>query len=136
MNVHKSTSKTLHIILWVVQLLIGATLIWAAAMKWFQPADKLAAMWPWTGQISRTLVLLTGLADLLGGTGLILPALIRIQPKWTIIAAIGVFCLMICASIFHISRGEGSQIGFNIFFGLLAGFVAWGRLRKAPIIPR
>jgi hypothetical protein len=43
---------------------------------------------------------------------------------------------MICASIFHISRGEGSQIGFNVLFAALSAFVAWGRLRKAPIAPK
>ena len=38
--------------------------------------------------------------------------------------------LMIVASAFHIARGEGSQIGFNIFVAILAAFIAWGRQRR------
>ena len=121
----------LNIILWIVQLLMAATLIWAAYAKWFMPAAKLAAMWPWTSQLSPALVKLTGVLDFLGGLGLVLPVLLRIQSRLTPIAAIGLILLMICATVFHVSRGEASQIGFNIVFALLAAFVAWGRRTKA-----
>jgi hypothetical protein len=71
--------------------------------------------------------------DLLAGIGLILPAALRIRPKLTIYAAYGTVALMLAASIFHIGRGEASQIGVNIFFGTVAVFIAWGRQEKAPI---
>jgi uncharacterized membrane protein YphA (DoxX/SURF4 family) len=129
-------SKVLHIALWVVQVLLAATLLWAGTVKLFQPAHEVAAMWSWAGEVPLALLKLTGAVDLLGGLGLILPALLRIQPRLTPIAAVGVVVLMICASIFHISRGEGSQIGFNVLFAALSAFVAWGRLRKAPIAPK
>ena len=132
-TIHSSTSKVLNIILWIVQLLMAATLIWAACAKWAMPADKLTAMWPWTGELSRTLVKLTGILDLLGGLGLVLPALLRIRPMLTPVAAICLILLMICATVFHLARGEASSIGFNIVFALLAAFVAWGRLTKAQV---
>ena len=75
----------------------------------------------------------TGIVEILGALGIILPATLRIQPKLTIFAAYGIIALMISASIFHISRGEASLIGMNIFLLLLAVFVAWGRWKKAPI---
>jgi hypothetical protein len=98
-----------------------------------QPTEKLAAMWPWTDQVPAALVKLTGMVDLLGAVGLILPSLLHIQPKLTPIAAIGVIVLMLCASIFHIVRGEASLIGVNIVFAAIAAFVAWGRFKKVPI---
>ena len=131
--VQNRPAKALNLILWIVQLLMACTLIWAACTKWFMPADKLAAMWPWTGQLSPTLVKLTGLLDFLGGLGLVLPVVLRIQPKLTPVAAICLVLLMVCASVFHVLRGEASSIGFNIVFALLAAFVAWGRISKAPI---
>ena len=79
---------------------------------------------------------LTGVLDLLAGIGLVLPALFRIQPKLTIYAAYGTIVLMIAASVFHITRGEVSQIGVNIFFAVFAVFIAWGRQKKAPITPK
>jgi uncharacterized membrane protein YphA (DoxX/SURF4 family) len=120
-------SKALNISLWVAQILLAASLIWAASLKLFQPTDKLAQMWPWVAQVPNALVKFTGLIDLLGGLGLILPGLLRIQPKLTYIAALCIVALMVVAGIFHISRGEASQIGANIAFAALALFIAWGR---------
>jgi uncharacterized membrane protein YphA (DoxX/SURF4 family) len=130
-NTH-TTSKKMNIIVWIAQVILAAGFIWAASMKLFQPADKLAAMWPWTAA-HRGLVKFTGILDLLAGIGLVLPALLRIQPKLTIYAAYGIVALMIAGSIFHISRGESSVIGVNIFFAIVAVFVAWARQKKVPI---
>ena len=132
-TIQNRPSKVRSIILWIIQMLMAAPLIWAACAKWFTPADKLAAMWPWTSQLSPAQVKLTGVFDFLGGLGLALPALLRIQPRLTPIAAIGLVLLMICATVFHVSRGEASSIGFNIVFALLSAFIAWGRLAKTPI---
>jgi putative oxidoreductase len=79
------------------------------------------------------LVTVAGVFDMLAGIGLVLPALLKIQPKLTIYAAYGTIALMIAASIFHISRGEAKDIGFNIFVMIIAAFVAWGRNKKAII---
>ncbi len=81
------------------------------------------------------LVRALGMIDLLGALGLILPALLRISPILTPWAAVGVIALMLCAIVFHISRGEASDIGINIFSVLLAVYVAWGRFKKHPVVP-
>ncbi|MBE7174682.1 MAG: DoxX family protein, partial [Williamsia sp.] len=83
MTNQQKPATVLNIVLWIVQLLLAATLVWAAGMKLVQPIDKLAAMWPWTGQIPAALVRLTGIPDLLGAIGLILPAFLRIRPQLT-----------------------------------------------------
>lgn len=129
------TSKSMNLVLWIAQLLLAVTFIWASAMKLLQPADKLAAMWPWTAD-NLFLVKFTGVIDFLAALGLTLPALLRVQPRLTIYTACGTILLMIIASIFHSSRGEGSQIGVNIFIGVIAAFIGWGRLKKAPITPK
>ena len=120
-------SIALNIALWIVQVLLAASLIWAAWMKLFQPVDKLAAMWPWAAQVSESFLKFTGIVDLLGSLGLILPGLLKIKPRLTFFAAMGIIILMIVAGIFHISRGEGALIIPNVIFAIMAGFVAWGR---------
>lgn len=130
MTNQQKASKVLHITLWIAQVLLAAVLIWAAGMKLSKPIEELAIMWPWTGQVAPALVKLTGIIDILGALGLILPSLLRIKPNLTPIAAIGVIALMVCASIFHIVRGEASGIGVNIFFAIVAAFIAWGRLKN------
>ena len=124
----------MHIVLWIAQAVLAISLVWAALMKLGQPIEKLSAMWPWTGQVPAGLVKLTGLLDLASALGLILPSLLRIKPNLTAVAAMGIVVLMVCASIFHITRGEASLIGVNIIFAVIAGFIAWGRLVKARII--
>ncbi len=128
-------SKTINIFLWIAQVILSLALIWSAATKLFQSEDVLAKMWPWTIN-NKGLLKLTGVLDLLAGIGLVLPALTRIQPKLTIYSAYGTVALMIAASIFHTARGEASQIGVNIFFAVIAVFIAWGRQKKAPIKPK
>lgn len=119
----------MNILLWIAQVLLSTTFMWSATMKLFQPADQLAEMWAWAAG-NTGLVQLTGVLDLLAGIGLIAPALLRIQPVLTVYAAYGTLALMTAASIFHIARGEASQIGINIFFAVVAAFIAWGRQRK------
>ena len=118
--------RILNVSLWIAQIIVALSFIWASAMKLFLPADKLAAMWPWTAG-NRSLVIVTGLIDLLAGAGLVLPALLSNRKAITVYAAWGTIALMIAACIFHITRGEASLIWVNIFFAVMAALIAWGR---------
>lgn len=122
-------SKTINLFLWIAQWLLAVLFIWAGCMKLFQTAGQLAEMWPWTANNSR-LVLIAGLLDMAAGLGFVLPALLRIRPVLTVYAALGSIALMIAAGIFHLSRGEGADIGINIFIAFVAAFIVWGRWRK------
>lgn len=121
--------QTANVLLWTLQILLSGSLIWAGSMKLFQPIETLKTMWPWTGEVSNAFVKLTGVFDLLGAFGLILPALLRLKPVFIPLSAIGIILLMIAAGIFHISRGETEQIGVNIVFSILAGLIVWGRFK-------
>lgn len=120
-------------ILWSAQILLATCFIWAGTFKLLYPIEKLSAMWPWTSQVSPALVFFTGIIDSLGAIGLILPSLLCIKPVLTPITAIAIIVLMTVAVIFHIVRGEAAGIGPNIAFALIATFIAWGRLSKAPL---
>ena len=136
MTTQSKKSKTLHIVLWILQVLLASMLLWAGFTKLFEPIVKLSTMWPWTGQVPVAFVKFTGVVDILGAMGLILPSLFRIQPKLTPIAAIALCVLMVCAIVFHVARGEGALIGINIVFIGIASFVAWGRLTRSVITYR
>ncbi|MBL7898275.1 MAG: DoxX family protein [Crocinitomicaceae bacterium] len=126
MTADQKTSKTVNIILWIAQGLLALTFIWAGFMKIVKPEDL---PFPWVKE-NANLVLFTGVIDLLAGIGIILPTILRVKIKLTIFTAYGIIVLMIAASIFHISRGEVKDIGFNIFMLLVAVFVAWGLQKK------
>lgn len=120
-------SKSITITLWTAQIILAACFFLGAAMKLFLSVEKLSAMWPWTGEINVLLVRGTGVLDLLAGIGIILPTLFKIHPKIVPLTAVGILILMISASVFHICRGEASEIGINIFIAVLTAFVFWGR---------
>jgi uncharacterized membrane protein YphA (DoxX/SURF4 family) len=129
----RKASRALHITLWILQVIVAALFIWTGFTKLTLPIEKLAAMFPWTAEVSSSFLIFTALCDLIGGIGLLLPALLRIKPQLTAWAAIGCAALMLSAIIFHVARGEASVIGFNIFVLLVTLFIAWGRFSRAPI---
>ncbi len=132
MSQEKST-RYLNFTLWVLQVLVAAPMLLGGILKLGQPVYKLAASYPWMGQVAPAFLRFIGLVDLSGGLGLLLPSLLRLRPIISAWAAAGVVVLMTCATVFHISRGEAGGIGLNIVLALLAAIVAWGRFRKAPL---
>lgn len=132
----KNSSKTMHISLWVAQILLAAMFLMSGFMKASMPIEKLSAMMPWTGGVPSALVRIIAVAELLGSIGLLLPSLLRIKPTLTIWAGLGLATIMLLAIPFHISRAETPMIGMNAMFMLMSLFVAWGRSKKAPILPK
>ena len=129
-------SKGWNIALWVVQVLLAAMFLMAGATKLTQPMDALATQLPWTTAVPELLVRFIGLAEIAGALGLILPSALRIRPRLTVLAALGLVVVMVLASGLHASRGEFGMLPMNAVIAALAGLVAWGRTRKAPISPR
>lgn len=135
-QLHTSVSRPstgVHVALWIVQGVLGALFAFAGATKMFQSIPDLAASMPWIATVSPALVRFIGVAELLGGIGLILPAATRIAPGLTPVAGAGLTVVMLLASAFHVSRGELMALPVPIVFGALASFVAWGRSTTARI---
>lgn len=121
--------STLSIALWIVQALLALLFIWAGGIKLVLPLEKLAGPVALPGAFLRFI----GVAELLGGLGLILPSLLRIRPELTPLAAAGLAIIMIGAVVITLI---GGGIGLAVIpgaTGLLAAFVAYGRWRLAPI---
>lgn len=130
-----SSNKTIHILLWIAQVIVAIMLFFGAFAKLFQPIEEAAKMLPWASE-NPALLRFTGVVDLLGSLGLLLPSLLKIKPKLTVYAAIGTIALMVLAIAFHVSRGEAAATPFNVVLLLLAVFIAWGRDKKAVIQPK
>lgn len=131
----QKTNKGLNIALWVAQAFVALMLLWGGYAKLGTPLEELSQMMPWAAE-NPSLLTFTGILDLLGGLGLLLPAILRIKPQLTVYAAYGTAALMVAAAIFHISRGEYESVGMNVVILLIALFIAWGRSKKAPILPK
>ena len=136
MKTQQKQSKAWNITLWILQFLLAAMFLMAGFMKLSQPIDELSKSLPWAAQVPEGLVRFIGAAEVLGALGLILPALLRIKPILTPIAALGIATVMLFAIFFHGSRGENSAIGMNVVLIIIAALIAWGRFKKAPIAPK
>lgn len=132
----RPASPVLNIGLWIAQVLIFAAFVLFGAMKLFMPISELAAMWHWPGEVPAPFVRFMGIVDTAGGIGVLLPALTRIRPRLTVLAALGCSVVQILAIIFHVSRGEAMVTPFNAVLLALSAFILWGRAKKAPIMPR
>lgn len=83
--------------------------------------------------VPHWLLIVIGLCETAGALGIVLPALTRIQPSLTPLAALGFVTLQVFAIIFHVMRGEIAGLPLNLVLVALAVIVLWGRTKKAPV---
>ncbi|MFF2907493.1 DoxX family protein [Paenibacillus sp. NPDC057934] len=114
------------IALWIVQILLALVFFMAGSMKLFQK-NKAMEMMVWAREASPSFLIFVGVAEILGGIGLILPGVLGILPVLTLLAAIGTAIILILAALLHARRKE-KGVGINIVFLLLALFVVMGHI--------
>lgn len=122
-------------VLWVLQWLFGVYFVAIGILHFIVP-EGLPAPMEWMYDLSDTLHVVVGIAEILGGLGLILPSITRIQPQLTVYAAVGLLLVMVGAVVYHVDRGESQSVVTNVFIGAVLAFIAYGRSRLAPIAPR
>jgi uncharacterized membrane protein YphA (DoxX/SURF4 family) len=117
----------MNVVLWVLQILLGAMFAMAGVMKATRPKDALAKNLPWVEDFSPGTVRFIGVVEFLAALGLILPAATGIATFLTPLAATGLVVVMLLAAISHARRREPSAIAFNAVLLILAAIIAWGR---------
>jgi putative oxidoreductase len=121
---------------WVAQTLLLVGFGMAGFMKVTAPVDQLHQALPYTADLPLALVRFIGISEIAGALGVMLPAITRIRPSLTPLAATGLTTVMVLAALFHVGRGEFLALPINVVLGGLAALVAWIRLRVAPLAPR
>ena len=124
----KSKEKSMTYALWIVQGLLAALFLFAGVMKLVLPLEELKGPVALPGLFLRFI----GVAEVLGGLGLILPGLLGIKPGLTPLAAAGLVIIMIGATAVGLAAGDVAMALIPLAVGLLAAFVAYGRWRLAP----
>ncbi len=122
--------KGLSITLWTMQSLLAALFLFAGTMKFVMPVEEMAKQSSLPGAFFHFI----GVCEILGGIGLVAPALLRIWPVLTPVAACGLVVIMAGATIISIPMGWIAA--FPLAVGIAAAFIAYGRFRLKPIVPR
>ena len=123
----------MNIVLWVFQVLVAVVFIAAGSMKVFRAEQAVSRGMKWVGEAPRGFVAFVGISEILGGLGLILPALTGILPWLTPLAAVCLAIVMVFAAGFHLSRKEYHGIPLNVILFVLLAFIVVGRTLIIPL---
>ena len=115
--------------LWTIQGLLALLFLFAGGAKLVLPVAEMTKQTP---MLSGSFLRFVGVCEVLGGIGLILPGLLRIQQWLTPLAAACLVVIMIGATVVTLMIGGGAMALFPFATGLLLVFVAYGRWRMAP----
>jgi urea transporter len=111
--------------LWVMQGFVALAMVATGGLKVATPRLKLAEKFKWAATWSDANVKLLGLAEVLGGVGLILPWRLAILPVLTPIAAVALAVIMAGAVKTHLDLKE-PPFGPAVL-GVLCVIIALGR---------
>jgi len=116
--------------LWIVQGLLALIFLFAGGIKLVMPIEEMMKQMPLP--LPGLFLRFTGVVEVLGAIGVILPGLLRIRPGLTPLAAAGLVIVMIGATIYTLAAGDVASALIPLLVGLLSAFVAYGRWRSVP----
>jgi uncharacterized membrane protein YphA (DoxX/SURF4 family) len=119
----------MNVALWIVQILLAALFLFAGGVKLVTPIEEMLKQMPLP--LPGWFLRFTGVIEVLGAIGLIVPWLTGIRPGLTPLAAAGLVIVMIGAVIFTILADIAMAL-MPLAVGLLCAFVAYGRWRLTP----
>jgi uncharacterized membrane protein YphA (DoxX/SURF4 family) len=123
----------MNILLWVLQVLLALAFLAHGWIFLVPPPEMIDQM---NASISPALRIFIGVAEVLAGVGLTLPAITRIMPWLVPWAAAGLVVVMISATVFHVMRNEMMSALTTTVLLVLVTFVAYMRWKVLPIRPR
>lgn len=125
----------MNILLWVLQIVFGVYFTAVGIMHFIVPPG-LPDMMAWMYDLPVWLHYVSGIAEILGGLGLILPALLRIQTRLVPLASAGLVLVMIGAALYHLLQAEYINIFLNLLIAAIMAFLAYGRWKLMPLSDR
>ena len=116
-------SKRTNALLWLVQGVLALLFLFAGGMKLVLPIDMLKGPVSLPGPFLRFI----GVAEVLGGVGLVLPWLLRMAPRLTPLAAAGLAIIMAGATVITMLGGSVAPALVPLTVGVLSTWVARSR---------
>lgn len=116
-------SKKVNVTLWVAQTLLALLFVFAGSMKFIMPV---AAMQQGPVIFSGAFLHFIGVAEVLGGLGLVLPGIFRVHEYLTPLAAAGLAIIMTGATVISAMMGVSAAI-VPFVAGVLAVAIWRGR---------
>ena len=115
----------MNIALGIAQGLLAAIFLFAGGVKLVLPIEEMMKQMPLP--LPGWFVRFTGIVEVLGALGLILPWLLRTRPGLMPLAAAGLVIVMIGATAYNLAAADVASALITLVVGSLAVFVAYGR---------
>jgi hypothetical protein len=123
----------MNVLLWVLQVLLALVFLAHGGLLLFPPAEIAVLM---NAALPRGFWIFLGIAEILAAFGITLPGLTRVQPWLVALTAACLMFVMVCATGYHLMRGEYSSAATTVVLLAITTFVAYMRWRVAPIRAR
>lgn len=120
----------MNVALWIVQVLLALLFLFAGGIKLITPVEEMMKQMPLA--LPAWFLRFTGIVEVLGAIGLILPWMLRIRPGLTPLAAAGLVIIMTGATVITLMTGAIASALMPLAVGILCAFVAYGRWRLTP----
>jgi uncharacterized membrane protein YphA (DoxX/SURF4 family) len=124
----------MSVILWILQVLLALLFIFAGVTKFVMSVEEMNQQAPVV--LPGLFLHFIGICEVFGGLALILPSLLRIQPRLTPLAAVGLAMITAGATVITLMGPMKVAAAFPFIVCLLCVFVAYGRWRVKPISPK
>lgn len=124
-------NRTAQRVLWAIQAILALLFLFTGGLKLALPIAALKGPIAFPPLFLRFI----GVCEVLGALGLVLPSVLRVLPILTPVAAGGLVIIMCGATTVTIIGGMVGPAIVPVVVGCLAAWVAYGRLRVAPIHP-
>ena len=121
----------MNILLWIVQGVLALVFLLHGVLFLVLPARAKEELKK--GPFSLGFARFIGGAEVLAAVGLILPGWTGILPWLTPLAAVGLFPIMVGASVSHLPRKEWPQVGICLLLVIFIAFVAVMRWFVLPL---
>ncbi|MFJ6675421.1 DoxX family protein [Actinosynnema sp. NPDC091369] len=125
----------MNLALWIITGALAAAYVFGGAGKLIMPKERIAAFGPsaaWTEDWSAGGVKAIGAFEVLGGVGLVLPAVLGVAPVLVPVAGVGLMLIMLGAAVVRFRRGEVRLVAVDLVYLVLLAFVVWGRFVAEP----
>ena len=123
--------------LWILNVFLGTAFTIGGTALLVLPKERYRSLHEsqeWVDDFTARQVEVIGAVKLLGGLGLLLPAIGDVAPGLVPVAACGLALFMAGAGTTRFRRGEvQSLVGDLVFIGMFA-FLAWGRFALEPFV--
>lgn len=121
-------------VLLIVQGILALVFLGAGLMKLRTPYAAMVAdsKMDWVKAFSPGFVRFLGLAEILGGLGLILPRVTGVAPLLVPVAAAGLLVIMLGAIGTHLRRKEGPMVVPPLLLALALGYLVYRFLPFPP----